>query len=146
MSTDTTTDLNKLIEINLDGHAGYQQAAEHANDTTLKQNLAQYALQRKAFSEELQQAVRANGGDPTDSGSAAGAVHRAWIGIKDAVTSGDTGILNECIRGEESAVKNYQEVLGDNDLPAGYRDVAQRQLAEIERALADMRALKARFN
>jgi uncharacterized protein (TIGR02284 family) len=48
------------------------------------------------------------------SSSAAGALHRAWIGLKAAVTNGDDhAILAECERGEDSAVAEYKKVVDD---------------------------------
>ena len=52
------------------------------------------------------------------SGSAAGALHRGWINLKSALTSGDDhAILAECERGEDSAVEEVSKAL-DNGLSA----------------------------
>ena len=142
MASDATNEINKIIQTCLDGENGYKQAADHASDASLKSLFQQYAQQRAGYATELKQQVTAMGGTPTDSGSVIAGVHRAYIGIKDAVTSGDGGILNECIRGEESAVKTYTEALKDDDVPAAAKTVLARQHGEVEQALARMNALK----
>ena len=138
-----TYGINEVIETCLDGKLGYQQAAEHANDATLKQLFTDYASQRAAFATELQSAVRAMGQEPTDDSSVAAAFHRGWIGLKDAVTGGDAPVLKECIRGEEHAVKEYQKALGNAAVPAEAKTILTRQHGEIEQALAKMNQLKA---
>ena len=141
MASDATNDINKLITAALDGKYGYDQAASNATDPSLKSLFQDYSRQRETFANELQQQVRAMGGTPTDHGSVTAGLHRNWIGLKDKLTSGDKGILGECVRGEESAVKQYQEVLGDDDVPAAAKTVLARQHGEIEQALAKMNQL-----
>lgn len=141
MARDTTSDLNKLIETCLDGKHGFEQAAEHASDHRLKAQLSQYAQQRSGFANELQSTVRAMGGTPTDAGSVAAGLHRAWIGLKDALTKGDKAIIAECVRGDESAVKQYQEVMADDDVPPDMKSVLARQHVAIEEALANLNSL-----
>ena len=53
---------------------------------------------------ELQTAVKALGGDPENSGSVAGALHRGWVSVKTALsTRDDKSVLEECERGEDAA-------------------------------------------
>ena len=141
--SDATHHVNKLIETCLDGKLGYHQAAENVSDASLKQLFMDYASQRASFASELQTAVTSMGGTPTDDGSVTAAFHRGWIGLKDALTGGDKGVLNECIRGEEHAVKEYQKVVSDDDVPASAKSILTRQHGEIEQALAKMNQLKA---
>ena len=141
MASDTTKHLNDLITTCLDGKHGYEQAAQNATDASLKSLFQQYARQRDTYATELQGAVRTAGGTPTDSGSVTAAFHRNWIGLKNAVTSGDKAILGECIRGEESAVKQYAEALQDDDVAPEAKTIVARQHGEIEQALAHMNSL-----
>ena len=146
MATDATKTLNDLIEACLDGKDGYQQAADHASDATLKSLFTQYASQRAGYAGELKNLVSGMGGTPADSGTTTASLHRAWIGLKDAVTSGDKGILGECIRGEESADKTYERAMGDADVPANAMTVVTRQHGEIEQALSHMKSLTAQYS
>ena len=145
MATDATSLINNLIETCIDGENGYKQAADHASDATLKSLFQQYASQRSGYAGELKSLVGGMGGEPADSGSAAAGLHRAWIGLKDAFTTGDGGILSECIRGEKSADEAYEKALDDDDLPASAKSVVSRQHDEVEQALSHMRSLIAQY-
>ena len=145
MATDATSTLNDLIQICIDGKNGYQHAADHASDATLKSLFTQYANQRVGYAGELTSLVSGMGGTPVDHGSATASLHRAWIGLKDAVTTGDGGILSECIRGEESADKTYEKAMDDADVPANAKAVVTRQHGEVEQALSHMKSLTAQY-
>ena len=119
--------LNNLIETCKDGQEGFRTCAENVQNSELK-TLFMEASQRCAEgAKELQSEVLRLGGDPDTQGSISGAVHRGWLNIKSAVTGKDAvAVLNECERGEDVAVKSYQDAL-DQDLPAGIRNLVERQ-------------------
>ena len=102
--------INSLIETLKDGQKGFQEAAEGVKDPNLKSLFSGYSQQRARFASELQSQARNLGeSEPEKTSSAAGAMHRAWIDIKSAITSGDdAAILAECERGEDSAVNEYK--------------------------------------
>jgi uncharacterized protein (TIGR02284 family) len=126
--------LNNLIETCKDGQEGFKDAAEGVQNSELKTLFYDLSQQRSKFSGELQQEVRSLGGDPEDSGSVSGSLHRGWINIKSAVTGQDeTAILNECERGEDAAVKAYKEAM-DNDLPANVSETVTRQYEDVQAA------------
>jgi uncharacterized protein (TIGR02284 family) len=78
--------------------------------------------------------VRTLGGDPENTGSTAGALHRTWIKVKGTLTGkDDKSILNEAERGEDSAVKAYEEALQEV-LPAPCRTMLENQFREVKQA------------
>src|SRR5439155_8729451 len=110
--------VNGLIETLKDGQRGFKEAAEAVKDPQFKTLFNEYSLQRSRFAGELQsEAIRLGESKPEDSSSVAGAMHRGWINLKSAVTSGaDHAILAECERGEDSAVKEYRDAMGKEEL------------------------------
>jgi uncharacterized protein (TIGR02284 family) len=125
--------LNNLIETCRDGQEGFQEASDNIARPDVKEFFAEASLDRARFVGELQQEVRALGGDPEDAGSVAGALHRTWIDVKGTFTGRDEqSILGECERGEDSAVAQYREALGE-ELPANVRAVIERQFARVQR-------------
>jgi uncharacterized protein (TIGR02284 family) len=125
--------LNGLIETCRDGQEGFQEASDNVSNIELKRIFADASLERARFVGELQQEVRALGGDPEDAGSTAGALHRAWIDIKGSLTGrDDQSILNECERGEDSAVAQYRDAL-KADLPSNLRPIVEQQFEEVQR-------------
>jgi len=96
--------INNLIETLMDGEKGFKEAADAVKDPQLKSLFQQYSQQRHRFASELQAQAQSLGeSKPEKSSSATGAMHRAWINLKSAVTSGnDKAILAECERGRIS--------------------------------------------
>lgn len=135
--------LNSVIETLKDGQEGFRQAAEAVKDSQLKTLFNELSLQRSKFAGELQNHVIQMGeSKPEDSSSTAGALHRAWINMKSAVTSQDDhAILSECERGEDSAVAEYKKAM-EAELPSPARDILSRQYTDVKAAHDRVKALR----
>jgi uncharacterized protein (TIGR02284 family) len=134
--------LNNLIETCKDGQDGFRTAADGVKNGELKTLFNTYSQQRAQFAAELQNEVRRLGGDPEKTGSVAATLHRGWINIKSTVTGEDEGaVITECERGEDSAVKNYEEAIKAG-LPGDVQTIVQRQYSEVQEAHDRIRALE----
>ncbi|MDQ3313049.1 MAG: PA2169 family four-helix-bundle protein [Verrucomicrobiota bacterium] len=135
--------LNSVIETLKDGQEGFRQAAEAVKDSQLKSLFSELSLQRSKFAGELQNHIIQMGEPkPEDSSSTAGALHRAWINMKAAITSRDDhAILSECERGEDSAVSEYKKAM-EAELPSPARDLLSRQYSDIKAAHDKVKALR----
>jgi uncharacterized protein (TIGR02284 family) len=139
---DVISTLNNLIETCKDGQNGFQTAAEGVKNSELKTLFSTFSQQRAKFAGELQNEVLRLGGDPEKTGSTAAALHRGWINIKSAVTGEDEhAVIAECERGEDSAVRNYEEAL-KGTLPADIEIIVRRQFTEIKQAHDRIRSLE----
>lgn len=139
---DVISTLNGLIETNKDGQQGFADAAEGVESSEIKSVFYEAGQQRAQFAGELQSLVRELGGDPENSGSVAGAIHRGWINIKSAVTGKDEkAILNEAERGEDSAVSAYKSAL-EQALPANVQSVIQNQYSQVQATHDKVKALR----
>lgn len=125
--------LNNLIETCRDGQNGFADAAEHIENPQIKTFCLEQSRTRAQFVGELQQEAMALGGNPEDSGSAAAAMHRAWIDLKSALGGGDHAILAACETGEDAAVKAYDNALKDG-LPVSLRSLVERQRQSVKQA------------
>jgi uncharacterized protein (TIGR02284 family) len=128
--------LNELIETCKVGEEGYRLAADKVEDAELKSLFGRYAEQRAKFASDLQSEVRKLGGDPEDSGSGAlgDAFMRGWLNIKLALSSNDRKlILDECERGEDMTVENYQKAM-EGGLPSESQPLVQAQYNQIKEA------------
>lgn len=136
--------INGLIETLKDGQEGFRQASEAVRDFQLKMLFGEYSLQRAKFAGELQnEAISLGDQKPENSSSTAGALHRAWINLKAAITSHDDhAILAECERGEDSAVNEYKKALEEEEFSAPIREAISRQYAEVKGAHDRIRALR----
>jgi uncharacterized protein (TIGR02284 family) len=134
--------LNKLIETCKDGQEGFKIAAEGVERSDLKSFFYEYSQQRAQFAGELQTLVQTLGGDPENSGSFSGTLHRGWMNLKSVVTGKDeSAILNECERGEDSA-KNAYKVAAQEPLPGYIHDVVTDQLRSVLQAHDRVKALR----
>ena len=145
-NNDQVKGLNKLITTLYDGENGYKEAAEEVDSVSLATKFREIAQQRYNFGHEIKPEITKLGGEVDKGGSVGAALHRAWIDIKDAFAANDeAAVLGECIRGDESAVETYREVLQNNSYSTDARQIVTRQLETIERTLAELRQLKTTY-
>jgi uncharacterized protein (TIGR02284 family) len=136
--------ISDLIETLKDGQKGFLEASEAVKDTRMKSLFSEFSLQRAKFAGELQnEAISLGEHNPTNTSSTAGAMHRAWINLKGAITSQDDhAILAECERGEDSAVNEFKKAMEETELSAPIREIVSRQYADIKRAHDRIRELR----
>lgn len=145
MKDDVVSVLNDLIETSKDGEKGFLKAAADAHDAELKSLFSQCAQRCREGAVELQSQVRSQGGTPTTTGSAAGALHHGWISLKEAVSAReDTAILEECERGEDHAKAQYRKAL-EQQLPPDVRAIVERQHQGVIANHDRVRALRDRY-
>ncbi len=136
--------LNNLSEICKDGEEGFRESSEKVTRTDLKTLFSGFSAQRARFAAELQTTLAKLGGDPSQSGTLAGAAHRGWLNLKSMVTGqNDAGIIAEAERGEDVAVKAYREAL-TKDVPLDVREIIEEQSKVVLDTHNQVRALKMR--
>jgi len=141
-ATDTTSVLNDLVQICLDGEKGFKEAAEHVKDSSLKLELMDYSMQRRDFASDLQAIIATSGEEPSHHGDVTGALHRAWIDVKSAFSSDDRlAVLSECERGEDAAVEAYRKAL-TSGLSSDAAQLVQSQATAVKRTHDRIKALR----
>lgn len=143
MSTDETIATN-LIQTLENGKEGFEKAAEKLADSDrpdVAAKFREFAQQRAAMSDELKQIAVAYGDDPDQRTTLAGALHRGWIAVKDALTGDDAdAVIGAAETGEDHAVEQYREAL-EADISPEFRPVVARQLASVQAAHDYVRGL-----
>jgi uncharacterized protein (TIGR02284 family) len=126
--------LNSLITTTIDSANGFEHSAEHADAGRFRELFQEFAQERRRVVSALQDTVRAMGGTPNDDGSLKADLHRRWIDLRDAISSGgDKEIVEEVERGEDYLKAKYEEVMQDADL-------GQAARGAIEAAYTSVRA------
>jgi uncharacterized protein (TIGR02284 family) len=134
--------LNNLIETCKDGEQGFKTAAEGLTSPDLKARFAQYSRERAQMSSELQAEVRRLGGNPEQSGSMSGSLHRGWLDIKSVITGKDDhAIVAEAERGEDVAKSVFESALSE-PLPGSAQMLVQQQAAKVQQAHDDVRRVR----
>jgi uncharacterized protein (TIGR02284 family) len=145
MPADTAT-IKHLIETVEDGKAGFEKGAEKLESSSqpdLAARFRRFSAQRAAFSTELRSLAASRGEAIDESGSMAGALHRGWLSLKDALSGSDPhGVLDAAEQGEDHAVKEYKDAL-DSDLSPDVRQVVARQFTQVVAAHDEVRAVRA---
>lgn len=127
MANDAISTLNNLIQTCRDGEQGFRSAAEHVKDAQVRGVFEELARERGSLARELEQEVGRLGGSAATSGSVSGALHRGWLDLKSAITSGDASIIAEAERGEDVAKSAFESALSErDDLAPETRAVVQR--------------------
>jgi uncharacterized protein (TIGR02284 family) len=137
-TSDLATRLNHLVSITQDGVNGLDRAIDDAQDPQLKATLRGLQQNREQMARELKAVVTQLGGDPNQSGTFAGAAHRTFMEVKEIVTgAGDQALIQECIRGDEHAVNEFQDALNElgPNAPEAARSIIQTGLQRIRTAL-----------
>jgi len=133
-----------LIETLEDGKEGFAKGAEKLDDTDapeLATTFRHFSAQRSSFATELREVAKIHDYDLRESGSVAGALHRGWMSLTDALSGSDpSGVLKAAEQGEDHAVREYEKALND-DLSPTLRSVVVRQAAEVKAAHDQVRAL-----
>jgi uncharacterized protein (TIGR02284 family) len=134
--------LNQLIRTCKDGEEGFLVAAESVDDLNLRHLLESYSQQRAEFAAELQTEVLRLNQSPSDSGHLSASVHRGWMEIKAVASARDeAAIIAECERGEDLAVKSYQQALESNLTP-DLKALVERQFMKVKEAHEQIRSLE----
>jgi uncharacterized protein (TIGR02284 family) len=146
MKTDTTKKvIGDLIETLEDGRKGFAQAADkiaESGQTDIAASLRTFGDQRADFAAELRQLAADQGIELDGSGSMAGAMHRGWISLKDALTGDDPhAVLAAAETGEDHAVGEYRDAL-DQELPGPVLSVISRQATAVQAVHDNVRTLR----
>jgi len=135
--------LNTLLATLFDSIEGYEKSAADIRDPKIAQMFTSRAQERRQAATGLQQAVRAAGGEPEDEGSVAGAAHRMFLNLKQAVTgSDDQAIVNEVERGEDYLKEKFEAALNNTDLGATARSAVQTAWESVRSGHDEMSRLK----
>jgi len=135
--------LNTLLKRCYDSEKGYQQTAKKIANPALQQLLSTISDERRQYGHELKTEINRLGGEPDTGSSVKGDLHRTWINIKSAFSGGsEESILEECIRGEESMVNDYQAALKIDGIPIETQTLINAQLEGVHNDLNRMRNLE----
>lgn len=138
--------LNDLIKTTIDSVDGYRSAAEDAENSQYRSIFFDRANERSAVADQLQAYVRELGGEPTTDGSISAGAHRAFMGLKSAITGNDDkAVVAEVERGEDFIKHKFEEAMSDSDISPETRSVIDRCYASVKQGHDQMSELKHRL-
>lgn len=127
---ETINILNSLLQITNDRIDGFGKVEGKVWETysDLKDEYDRMISRSKIMKNELINLIAERGGDPEDTSSFAGFLHRTWIDMKNSLPVGnkDKLTLENVVFGESAAVDAYQKALDRNSLdPESAKIVAE---------------------
>jgi uncharacterized protein (TIGR02284 family) len=141
MSTDTAT-LNDMIEVLNDGKKFYEEAVGEVRRTDLKALFSRMARTKGAIASDLRTAVVANGGKPSEGGTFAGALRKAYAEIATKLsTDKDYTYIAQLEQFEDRILQAFKDAQAKSD-DQGVRTIAERYMPEVLRDHNEMRGLK----
>lgn len=131
----TVSVLNDLLKITNDRIEGFSKVEDKVWDhyPALRGDYDQMVSQSLTMKNELSDLITERGGTPDNSGSAAGAIHRAWIDVKNTF-AGDNAdaTLGNVVYGENAAINAYQNAIDSGDLCPESSKVVLEQLHQLK--------------
>ena len=134
--------LQKLYVRAQDSVHGYQKASELVKNTELESFFTSNSKQREKFALELEGHIRRCGAEPDKQNSLIGKLHQSWMTILNAFTNDETQLVDECIRGEESAIGDYEDALTSYALSPDVEETIKHQRDQIRTELESLKTLK----
>ncbi|HEY4380989.1 MAG TPA: PA2169 family four-helix-bundle protein [Acidobacteriaceae bacterium] len=124
--------LKSVINVLEDGQKGMAEIGEHLKDETLKRYFLAESLKRARFRGVLENELHVHGvHDIHEPGTTAGALYRAWAGLKARLGGGDRTLLETAENAEGEVWQAYEEALNYN-LPLPIRQMLTEQLTHIQ--------------
>tara|TARA_R110000868_G_scaffold137246_1_gene350716 strand:- start:2441 stop:2890 length:450 start_codon:yes stop_codon:yes gene_type:complete len=135
--------LNDLLEKTYDAEKGFKKAAENVDNSALKSYFSQKAQERYSFGHELKSEIKSFNQEVDKGGSLTGDAHRTWMDIKAMFSADDAeSMLEEAIRGEKIAIKEYENVLTEVSLPTSTKSILSSQKNKIQMGLSRIKTLE----
>lgn len=123
--------LKSVINVLEDGQKGMAEIGEHLEDPVLRRYFLVESLRRANFRAELENVLHRQGiHDVHETGTAAGALYRAWAGLKAKLGGGDHTLLETAAEGESETREVYRDALV-RDLPAPVCQLLTEQQSHI---------------
>lgn len=144
-STKTVSVLNDLLNITNDRIQGFSKVEEKVWDkhSLLRDDYDQMVKESQEMKSDLIGLITERGGEPDDTSSAAGAIHRTWIDVKNAFTGDNPeATLENVVFGEKSAIAAYQEALQSDKLCPQSTVVVADQLEQLKSSYSKFQTLE----
>ena len=137
----TIEKLEELVRINIDSQKGFEDVADHCDDSRIAELFRNLSAQRARQAAQLQELLAANQEEPPKDGSMAASLHRAWIDLRAALGGGTGAMLSEAERGEDKIKAKYEDALKDHPGSA-VSDVLHHHYADVKSAHDRVRDLR----
>ncbi len=135
--------IRNLISVLRDSEKGFADIGEHIKDSEYKSYFLAESQVRGSYAVELERAVNfVTDSDVHETGTIAGAFHRAFGDLKAHLGASDHSLLETAEQGEDSAKKAYKEALSDTAVSDTLRGLIAQQYEHVSASHDRVKALR----
>lgn len=137
--------LNDLLNITNDRIAGFSKVEDKVWEThsDLKAVYDDMVSRSVDMKNDLINLISLKGGEADNSTSVSGAIHRAWIDVKNAFAADkDESTLENVVFGEKAAIEAYEDALESGDLGPESTTLVSDQLHHLRSSYAKFETLE----
>lgn len=134
--------LNSLLSTVVDSIDGFEQAGTSVETSRYKALFAEIVGERRTLSHEIAAHIRTAGGTPEDEGTMLASAHRVLMRLRDAVSKGDTAVVDEAERGEDHIKGKFEKAAHDEALSPAVRQFVVAAAARVKAGHDKVRDLK----
>lgn len=134
-NTKTVATLNDLLNITNDRIQGFSKVEEKVwqGYPHLRNNYDQMVQESQTMKADLIGLITERGGEADNTSTTAGALHRAWIDVKNSLTGDNAeSTLENVVFGEQAAIDSYEKALQSENLCPQSTTVVQNQLQQLK--------------
>lgn len=140
MSGEQKTDqLQELLKRTINAREAYKNASKNVHNKPLTVFFEEAAHKHEAFSGRLKDEISELGGDTDENISLKSEADRFWLDFASIIVRrNESAILKACVRAEEEAIQQYDEVMKldisdtAKSVVEQQRDYAKKLLGEVE--------------
>jgi len=137
--------LKNVIKTLEDSQKGMAEIGDRLEDPELKRFFLAESLKRANFRGELENELHRHGiADVEESGTMAGALYRAWAGLKARLGGTDQSLVTTAEEADRETLEAYKEALDEN-LPIPVRQLLVEQQTQILSACDFMREARTQY-
>ena len=143
MSNQENSELGKLININEDACEFYESAQEKVEDPQLKATFGNLENLHKGVIHNLQNRVRANGGDPDAQETLAGQVQQFWGELMAKISNDvDETFVTYLEEAEDRCLHSIQDAIKSDEISVATKSALQSEASALRKSHDYMKALK----
>ncbi|MGR3490663.1 MAG: ferritin-like domain-containing protein [Shimia sp.] len=133
--------LKTLLTRLVDSREGYREILDDIENPTLKGMIQRFHEHRDQYASEIRTALATAGEKVDEDGSLLASAHRVFVGLRDALSSGDEAVVAETIRGEKKLVEAYDEAIASETAtdPEYHTLIKQHQVVKEELGQLEVR-------
>ncbi len=141
--SDQNTEIGKLININQDACDFYKSAQEKAESTSFKRTFRELESLHRSVILNLQECIRANGGNPEAKDTFVGQATQFWGELMANISNDvDETLVKHLEEAEDRCLHSIESAIKEDDISPATKVVLRNEYSALQKCHDYMKALK----